>query len=102
MDFLKIRQKARERAAARADGAAEPRAPDSVPSEPAAQRARADTASPPPAIAAPDVALVEDALAARLQGFTTWRPDSGAPPPVPIEDRAPDASDVAIPSPDAF
>lgn len=82
MDFLKIRRKAKEKAAARsAPGAvAEP-----VPPPPAAS----DTAVAPPAVdpAAADADALEGELAARLHGvavpgdarFTTWRPGSAIP-----------------------
>ncbi|MFY3745987.1 chemotaxis protein CheW [Anaeromyxobacter sp. Red801] len=80
MDFLEIRKKARERAAARA--AAQP---------PSA----AGPAPEPPADAAPGAAsTAAAALAGRVQAmpepdparFTTWRP--GEPPPVPIDPSA--------------
>ena len=107
MDFLKIRKKARERAAAREPasappGAAEPAAPGAAsarsgaPPSPRPEPARRDA---DPAVrdadpAARDADELEDALAARLagepaldEGFTTWRPGSGPAPrsaePVP-------------------
>jgi purine-binding chemotaxis protein CheW len=65
MDFLEIRKKAKERAAARA--AEEASAPDAA-------------ASPAPPDPAPPVA---DAR------FTTWRPGEGAPPVPPVDEPAP-------------
>jgi len=100
MDFLKIRKKARERAAARgagagtvapgAEGEAGPATPRPAP--PAARTAalpRAPGPAPPPAAdpVVTDADVLEGELAARLQGlpppdegFTTWRPGSGPAP----------------------
>jgi purine-binding chemotaxis protein CheW len=75
MDFLEIRKKARERAAAS-------HAPDPAPQAP--PPGGADPAPP-----APPADALERELAARLQGlppadarFTTWRPGTGEPPHV--------------------
>lgn len=79
MDFLRIRNEARERAAGKAADA--PDAPSPSPEPGAAPLA--------------DAEALEGALAARLQGdapsppavpagaFATWRPGTGAPPAVP-------------------
>jgi purine-binding chemotaxis protein CheW len=86
MDFLKIRKKAKEKAAAREAAGAEGHL------EPADEGA---APHPPPSPPAPeplsDADALEGELAARLQGlppaedprFMTWRPGTGAPPQAP-------------------
>jgi purine-binding chemotaxis protein CheW len=97
MDFLEIRKKARERAAAR--GAGERPAGDAAsPGDPAAApplvgRGPAEAEPAPaadPVVTEADV--LEGELAARLQGhpapeegFTTWRPGSGPAPRPPAQ-----------------
>lgn len=98
MDFLEIRRKAKERAAARAGAPASPAgAPDASAAAPGEDRAPPAPPLPPrsePVMGEAD--LVDGALAARLQGlppageprFTTWRPGDGAPP-IPLAERSP-------------
>ena len=89
MDFLNIRKKAQERARARAAAEAE------------ARERRPPEDAPPDAPLVTEEDVLQGALAARLQGlppaeapppeaaadprFTTWRPGTGAPPPVEPE-----------------
>jgi len=100
MDFLKIRKKARERAAAREAGAAAPATPPAPTVAPATPPAPTVAQATPPAPRAPgsvpppaadpvvtDADVLEGELAARLQGlpppdegFTTWRPGAGPAP----------------------
>jgi len=88
LDFLRIRNEARQRAAGSAEEAAAEGSPAAA-AEPCAPPA----ASAPPPADLTDTDRLEGALAARLQGgepapapppaaggFTTWRPGSGAPP----------------------
>lgn len=110
MDFLKIRKKARERAArpaAPAAPAAEGAAPEPAAPEPVeAPRPRA-APEPRPELRAADE--LEGALAARLagtpqleEGFTTWRPGAGPapavaePPPSPPDVPEPRTEDFAV------
>jgi purine-binding chemotaxis protein CheW len=97
MDFLEIRKKAKERAAARTAGGAPPALPPASPGAPpegagAAPPLGGDLpAGEDPVVTDRDV--LEGDLAARLQGlpgaedtrFTTWRPGSGAPPITPYD-----------------
>jgi len=104
MDFLRIRKKAKERARAR-EGAPLPPTDAGVQGaatdgEAPAAEARSEAAprSPPADPVVTDADVLEGELAARLQGlpaaaderFTTWRPGSGAPPPVKFEPLRPD------------
>ncbi|ACG74050.1 CheW protein [Anaeromyxobacter sp. K] len=86
MDFLAIRKKARERAAARA--AARPASAAELPPAPPADAADAPSAA---AVLAGRVQAMPEPDPAR---FTTWRP--GEPPPVPID---PSALPAARPGP---
>lgn len=90
MDFLKIRKKAKEKAAAReapgTEGPSDPRAPSGAPASPPRRDAGAS-----------DVDLLEGELAAKLEGpphagddrFLTWRPGAGAPPREALAPRPP-------------
>ncbi|HEY6002028.1 MAG TPA: chemotaxis protein CheW [Anaeromyxobacter sp.] len=103
MDFLKIRKKAKEKAAAREAPESEARA---EPGEEAAAPEPPPSAPPPPA--ATDADILEGELAARLQGlpsaedarFMTWRPGAGAPPqaarPPPPPPPEPRQEDFAV------
>jgi purine-binding chemotaxis protein CheW len=93
MDFLKIRKKAKERAAAAAGrGARGGESTGPGPRQQAPTDAHAEPlpagSQPPPDPVLTDEDVLEGALAARLQGlpdaedgrFKTWRPGIGAPP----------------------
>ena len=127
MDFLKIRKKARERAAARGP-APSPAIADATPPAAATPSPTAitdESATPTPTEAAPgadpgvrDADALEGELAARLagapaldEGFTTWRPGSGPapraaeplpPPRSPPEPRSEDFALVTHAAPRAF
>lgn len=107
MDFLEIRKKARERAAAREveereRRSAEERGAGERASAEAGGRERGEAPGPTATASAPalpadpvvtDADVLEGELAARLQGFaperdarfTTWRPGEGTPP-VPLDE----------------
>ena len=114
MDFLKIRKKAKERAASQRGGG--PGADAPAEPGPELRRQRASGLEAPPAAGLEDSPVLTEAdvvrgkLAARLQGlpeppagpgadgdgrFTTWRPGTGERPFVPVPEP------VAMPQPDA-
>jgi purine-binding chemotaxis protein CheW len=92
MDFLKIREKAKAKAAER-EAARATRARAGAAAPPQASEGPAADGAPPPAPepVVTDADVLEGELSARLQGlppaedarFTTWRPGIGAPPVLP-------------------